>query len=265
LELEKRTTMLLIREAREVMLPLLILGAFVSPARVLRGPRSAPASYNIALQPEAPRDIKQDPRFRLLLENSDVRVFAFTLPASEQSLVRHEYHWLTLTLEDSEVILWRDGESPINHYRFRRGEIHFYDGKSDVGIRNDSKSAYRNVVVEFLDPGVTNYGYRYDTGKWDYGPTTPSVPVDPAGHFVNTLDLERATAADVQLLPKESLPPSGRRQLLVGVTPLQGSLGGRKIRLDQGEVLWLEDRSAGLVNDGQAPARFAVVEFKSKP
>jgi hypothetical protein len=49
--------------------------------------------------------------------------------------------------------------------RQKLGELHFFFGGLAHGIRNDSNAEYRNVTVEFLDPQVTNYGYRYESGK----------------------------------------------------------------------------------------------------
>src|ERR1041385_9087024 len=118
-------------------------------------------------------------------------------------------------------------------------------------------------ISRFLDPGVTTYGYRYYQGKWDYGPSILNPPVDAAGHFLNSLDLGRAVASDVQLLPREFLPASKRQQLLVAVSALDLQMGKRKLRLEPGEVLWLEGREAELVNASNNAARFAVVELKA--
>jgi len=247
----------LVRGAREVLLPLLILAGFMPWRRVVKHPWVTAQDHGIA-------HIDQDPHFRLLLENSHVRVFALTLPANSQSLVRYENNFLTIAPENNEVIMWREGESAIQHYRVPKGEIHFFLGQAALGFRNDAKSGeYRNVTVEFLDQHVTTYGYRYYSGKWDYGPSILSPPVDADGHFVNSLDLGRAVASDVQLLPKEFLPASTRQQLLVAVTGLNLQLGKRKIRLESGELLWLEGRDSELVNAGNDPARFTLVELKA--
>jgi hypothetical protein len=137
-------------------------------------------------------------------------------------------------------------------------------GQSVRGYRNDAKRGdFRNVTVEFLDQGVTTYGYRYYTGKWDYGPSILNPPVDAAGHFVNSLDLNRAVASDVQLLPQEFLPASKRQQALVAISPVDLRIGKRGIRLEPGEVVWLEGRDSELTNAGNEPARFALVELRT--
>jgi hypothetical protein len=201
----------------------------------------------------------------LLLENHDMRVFAVTLPPHQESYVRHEHNFLTVTLQDSAIVMWRQGESPIQHFPAAGGEVRFFADGWVRGMRNDSNAEYRNVTVEFLDPRVTNYGYRPDSGQRDYGPSTLNPPVDPHGRFVDLLDLELAVAQDVQLLPKDTLPAPQprRRELLVAGTSVNLAAGDtEKILLKPGEVRSLEGRTATLVNEGAAPARFTLVEIK---
>lgn len=263
---------MLIRGIREILLPLFILAAFVGLARF--GPvRRTPARYmgvihrdalSASQQKAVPADIGKDPHFRRLLENALVRVFVLTLPPGGESFIRHEYNFLTIAPEESGVIMWKEDESPIQHFQAHRGEIHFFLGKSARGIRNDSNADYRNVTVEFLDPQVTNYGYRYESGKYDFGPSVVSPPVDPEGHFVNSLNLEKAEALDVQLLPQQMLPATQSPQLLIAISALSVSTGGdQKISLRPGDVLWRDTGEPGVANGGPGRARFAIVKFKS--
>lgn len=252
-----------IRAAREIVLPLLILVAFAIVAGFL--PRPTSAAPFLTVQRDSPAvAIDQDPHFRLLLANDYMRVYSLTLPVNSQSFVLYAHNTITIAPEEGEVIMWKEGESPIQHFRVNRGQIQFFLGQSPRGYRNDARSGeYHNVTVEFLGNGVTTYGYRYYTGKWDYGPSILNPPVDAEGHFVNSLDLNRAVASDVQLLPKEFLPASERRQLLVAISDLNLEMAKRNIRLAPGEVLWLERREAELVNAGNGAARFALVELKT--
>jgi hypothetical protein len=263
---------MLIRGAREILMPLFILATFVTLARFVPVHRT-PASYtggfhrnalSASQQKAVPADIGKDPHFRRLLENALVRVFFLTLPPGGESLVRHEHNFLTIAPEESEVIMWKEDESPIQHFHTRKGEIHFFLGKSALGIRNDSNADYRNVTVEFLDPQVTNYGYRYESGKYDFGPSVISPPVDPEGHFVNSLNLEKAEALDIQLLPQQMLPATKSPQLLIAISALNLSAGeDQKISLRPRDVLWRDTGEPGVANSGLGRARFAIVEFKS--
>ena len=253
----------LIRPIREILLPLLVLLAFASCVRLVRS-AFFPVVQARSWQSAKPADITQDPHYRILVENSRVRVFALTLPPGAQSFVRHEHNYLTVQIEDQEAIMWKDDESPIQRFRAPSGEIHFFLGGSAHGIRNDSNTEFRNVTIEFMDPQVTVYGYRFESGKYDFGPNVLNPPVDPEGHFVNSLNLEKAVASDVQLLPGESLPATKRPALLIAVTTLNLTTGpDRILSLKPGEVIWREGNEPALANKGHGrQARFALVEFR---
>jgi hypothetical protein len=252
----------LIRVAREALLPLAVLACFMVVAGFV--PRRGGATPLVIALDEQPKAIDEDPHFHLLLQNSHVRVFTLGLPANSESFIRFEHNFLSIEPAEGEVIRWRDGESPIQHFRVHRGEIQFFLGDSVRGFHNDARTGeYRSLVVEFLDPGITTYSYRYNSGKWDYGPSLLSTPVDAAGHFVNSLDLNRAVASDVQLLPQELLPASDRVGLLVAISRVKLQMGKRQIQMEAGEVLWLDGREAELVNASNDAARFTLVELKT--
>jgi hypothetical protein len=235
---------------------LLTLLFFIAPA-IQQGHASG-------LQTKTAILINADLHYRLLMENAQVRIFSLTLPTGSQSYVRHEHNYLTVQIEEHEVIMWKDDEAPIQHFRAPTGELHFFFGGSAHGIRNDSNAEYRNVTVEFLDPEVTTYGYRYESGEYDFGPSVMNPPLDPEGHFVNSLNLEKAQALDVQLLPQQPLPAAKGPQLLIAITALNLSAGERrKISLRPGDVLWRDAGEPGVANSGPGRARLAVIEFKT--
>ena len=262
---------MLIRGARAILLPLFILATFATLARLVPVHRT-PVPYKAAIQRDGdassqkgpPAEISKDRHFRILLENAQVRIFSLSLLPGTQSYVRHEHNYLTVQIEENEVIMWKDEEAPIQHFRAHTGELHFFFGGSAHGIRNDSNAEYRNVTVEFLDPEVTTYGYRYESGKYDFGPSVINPPVDPEGHFVNSLNLEKAEAKDVQLLPQQPLPAARGPQLLIAITALNLSAGAdRKISLKPGEILWRKTGEPALPNTSPTRARLAVIEFKT--
>lgn len=253
----------LIRPIREILLPLVVLVAFAACIRLVRA-AFFPVVQAYSWQSAKPADITQDPHYRLLMENAQVRVFALSLPPGTESFVRHEHNYLTVQIEDQEAIMWKDDESPIRHFRAPSGEIHFFLGGSAHGIRNDSNTEFRNVTVEFMDPKVTVYGYRFESGNYDFGPNVLNPPVDPEGHFVNSLDLEKAVARDVQLLPKESLPAAKGSQLLIAVTPLSFfTAADASMSMAPSAVLWRQSGAAALPSASSGRQRLAVIEFKT--
>lgn len=119
--------------------------------------------------------------------------------------------------------------------------------------------------MEFLDPRVTNYGFQYQSQKWEYGSNAVGPPADPSAGFVQLLPLRGAVVRDVQLLSGEQLaaisPPA--RELLIAVTDLNLTAGtNTSVRKSAGEIAWLDGRNFALVNHGTAPVRFVEVELK---
>jgi hypothetical protein len=210
-------------------------------------------------------DMASEPHHSLLLQNSQVRVFNVSLNLGEKAFVRHEHNFLMITLEDCELVMWPEGKSDIQNFRFGQGEVRFFLGGPAIGLRNDRTHGCRNVIVEFLDPKVTSYGYQWESGGWDYGSGGINPPVDPHAGFRNSMRLGRATASDVQLLPGDALPlpeqPSG--ELLIPVTAMDLKAGeSKRFGGSPGEALWISPgRKEKLINSAGEATRFAVVEF----
>jgi|ERR1043166_5896984 hypothetical protein len=251
-----------IRPIREILLPLAILLAFAACVGLVRS-AFFPSVHARSWQSVKPADLKQDRHYRILMENAEIRVFEVTLPPGSESFVWHENNFLIVTPTASDIIMWKANEAPALHSLVPSGEIRFFLGNSAQGLRNETRTEYRNITVEFLDPRVTNDGYRYESGNWDYGPSIASSPGAPQGHFINSLDLEKAVASDVQLLPGESLPASARPALLIAITTLNFAAGrDRPFSLQPSQITWRESNGPALVNKGPGPARFTLLEFK---
>ncbi len=210
-------------------------------------------------------DMASAPHHQLLLANDQVRVFAVTLRPTERTMARHGHNFLLITLQDCEVIMWPEGASDILGFRFNQGEVRFFFGGRAIGIRNDRTSEYRSLIVEFLDPKVTSYGYQANKGTWDYGAAAINAPVDPHARFTNTLHLGDATVSDVQLLSRDPLPAPDKDspELLIPVTDIDLKAGeSERIRKPPGQVVWIPaGRKSKFINAAGDPARLAVVEF----
>ena len=214
---------------------------------------------------QTPGDMASDPHYTLLLQNDQVRVFELSLRPTEQSFVQHDHNFLMIMLQDCEVVIWRDGESAIQNFIFKKGDVRFFVGGRAYGIRDDRTTSYRNVTIEFLNPKVTNLSYQWQTGTWDYSSYGTGAPVDPHAKFTNSIRLGDVTISDVQLLESDSFPAPDKSagELLVAVTDVDlKPEKGRRIRKSAGEALWVPaEQKSRLVNAGSDPARFVVVEF----
>jgi hypothetical protein len=218
---------------------------------------------------QTPGDITSDPHYTQLLQNDQVRVFELSLRPTEQSFVQHDHTFMMIMLQDCEVVIWRDGESAIQNFLFKKGDVRFYLGGRAYGIRNDRTTSYRNITVEFLDPKVSNWGYQWPTGTWGYITFGTGAPVDPHAQFSNSIRLGDVTVSDVQLLQADSFPAPDKpaAELLLAVTDVDLKTDGAKtdkgrLRKSSGEVVWFPaGQGPRLANKSTDPTRFVVIQF----
>ena len=214
-------------------------------------------------------DMAQEPHHKLLLENSQVRVFSLKLGYNESEVTRHDHAFLLVTLEDCQPAMWLEDQSPIVPGTLKQGEVNFLSGLWTRGMRNDQKSMCRFVVVEFLDLRATmNAGSGYaDTGyAGNAGPSVdPAGKVDQAAKSIATMPLGVSYVTTVYLPHGESIP--ARRndigELLIPIADVDlKTEDDRHIRKSPGEVEWIEaGRGSAWESDGSAPARFVLVRF----
>lgn len=220
----------------------------------------------ISAQEAKPVDMSEDAHYNLLLQNYKVRVFEFALRPLEQSYVRHDHNYLTVTLQDSEVVQWSQGQSPVANFRLNAGDVRFSFGGTAGGIRQDRTQDYHNVTVEFLNPKVTSYGYQAARGVWDYGGAVVPPPVDPRATYATRLPLGEAVVKVVQLLSGDVLPaPEAESDVLVvGITDIDlMTENNQRLRKSKGEIVWISaGHKTALKNRAGEAARFVAVELK---
>lgn len=131
-------------------------------------------------------EMSSEPHSSLLLQNASVRVFRMSLNANDQAYVLHKHNFLLVALDDCDLALWREDQSSNQNFPFKPGDVRFYFEGSPIGAHNNRASLCRTIVVEFLDPKVTTYGYQWwANAKWDYGINGIPAPVDPRAKFAN--------------------------------------------------------------------------------
>ena len=177
-------------------------------------------------------DVEAEPHYHLLLGNDQVRVFLLTLATDESALVHFRHSFLTIALQDGEVIIWDEGKSPIQHFQVHKGETSFVWLTQDQqtkgvsgGFRNDRPGNYRNITIEFLDPAV---------GWAQMGNGTISPPA--------SMFLGGALVADVLLQPSDEFPapekPGAELVIPLNEVHLKGANTVR-VRNSIGEVAWI--------------------------
>ncbi|HZQ70334.1 MAG TPA: hypothetical protein VFA68_17540 [Terriglobales bacterium] len=212
------------------------------------------------------QDISQESHYHLLLENEKVRIFSLDVgPHSETSLVRHPNNYLVIHLQESEIAAWNEGESDVITHRFAQDEIHFYFGGKARAIRNDTATGYHCLMIEFLNPKVTTYGYQAGSGRWTYGSDMIPTPVDPRVKFATVMPLGEATVKDIQLLPDDAYPAPEKDadELIVALTDVDFRIGEKRIRKSKEDLIWIPaGRQSQLINNGADPSRFVLIELR---
>ena len=220
----------------------------------------------LAAQTDTVVDITDESHHQLLLDNEKVRIFAVDLPAHQTTpLTRHDHNYLVITLEDSEIASWAEGQSGVITYQYKQDDVRFFFGGPARALRNDTPNTYHNLTVEFLNPKVSTLGYEPKDKRWEYGSNAMLPPADPQKAFTNTMDLGEAKVRDVQLLPDDAYPEPGKEidELLIPLTDLELKKGGERIRKSGAEPLWIPaGRKAKLVNDATVPARMVILELQ---
>jgi len=234
----------------------LFVGLLVAVALVSQAPA----------QSETTTAMEDESHHHLLLENEKVRLFAVDLRAHDSTpLTRHDHNYLVITLADSEIASWAEGQAGVITYRYDQNDIRFFFGGPARALRNDTPNAYHNLTIEFLNPKVTTFGYEPKAGKWEYGNSAMLPPTDLQKMFADTMDLSEAKVRDVQLLPDDAYPEPDKDvdELLIPLTDIELKKAGERIRKDRAEPLWIPaGRKAKLVNDATVPARMVVLELK---
>jgi len=218
---------------------------------------------SLALAQEAV-DLAAEPHYRRLLENDQVLVFALTLHPDQSALVRFRRSFMTVALQDGEIIIWDEGKSPIQHFQVHKGETSFRCLSSGCqtpqqlekgvagGYRNDRPNDYRNITVEFLDPHI---GWNAPEGG------TISFPA--------SIFLGGAIAADVLLQPGDSFPAPEKRgaELVIAVSDLDlKAASGTRIRKPPGDVAWIPaDDASALATKAVIPHASSLSSFTRTP
>jgi hypothetical protein len=239
---------------RAHILPVLLLLA--------SGPLSEVPSFAQTQTAAAPT---AEPHHHLLLENDAVLVFALTLKPTEQAYAHYDHNFLMVALEDCEMVLWSEGQSPIANFMFKPGDVHFLYSGPPRGFRNDRTTQCRTAIIEFLDPKVTTYGYQSQIGRWDYGASGIAPPPDPDAKFMDQMLIGTAAVKDVQLLAGDSFPPpdKGIAELLIPVSDVDFKTESDvHVRKASGKAVWMgAGRTSDLINASGGPVRFVMVEL----
>src|SRR5271166_1556087 len=112
------------------------------------------ASVLTAQTPDSPKPVPmtEEPHHRLIFENSYVRVFRFSLPGHEATLLHpHDLPYVSVTLGAVDAINAVAGK-PESHVVLTDGQVGYSHGGFAHIVRTDPGSPYNNLTIELLHP-----------------------------------------------------------------------------------------------------------------
>jgi hypothetical protein len=220
-----------------------------------------------AQAPDAAKPVlmHNEPHHRLLLENSFVRVFRFSLPARDATLLHpHDFPYVSVTLGSADFINAVAGK-PEAHAMLTDGQIGYSRGGFAHSVRTDA-TPFNNVTIELLQPQgePRNLCQKIIEAPLDCPPgDADKLPPGSQKKLFETAEIVVTAFSFDHSMNYSEMGPS---QLLVVEqdSALQVNMpGGPSKTLHAGEVLWLEARKKWtIVTPTDKSTRFVLIHFK---
>jgi hypothetical protein len=235
-----------------------------------------------AQTPEAPKSVplKEEPHHRVLFENGHVRVFRFSLPGHQATLLHsHDLPYVPVSLGPADYVNAVAGK-PEAHVTLTDGQVGYSRGGFAHIVRADAGSPVNNFTIELLHPqgDPRNLCQKVTDGPLNDCPSA-NRDAAPANPEVNTLaqavekrplfETGEIVVTSFSIARKEDYSESGPQFARLLVVEQDSELKvdvpeERSRSLHGGEVLWLEaGQEWRIVTPGDHKVtRFLVITFK---
>jgi len=228
-----------------------------------------------------PFPMADEPHHQLVFENSYVRVFRFSLPGHEATLLHaHDLPYVSVTLGPADFVNAVAGK-PEAHAVMTDGQVGYSRGGFAHIVRTDAGSPYNNLTIELVRPQgePRNLCQAITDGPLnDCPPSNVDAlpPKSPPQILAQAMEQKRlfetseilVTSFSIALKEdySESGPEVARLLVVEQDSNLQVDVSGEPSRhLHGGEVLWLEAGKKWRIvtGGGQRPTRFLLIQFKN--
>jgi hypothetical protein len=207
-------------------------------------------------------DAADEPHHQLLYQNESTRVFLLDLPRLASTASHcHPHPYLYVVAGAGRSLNTLQGQGSMSHDWYG-GEARFvYEHKQHV-VRNEAGSPHRELIVETLHPTTyDSMGGNLDIDLFPggLGSVKPSWTV--------SFTRGALTASKTQLAPDDEIPVSSPYHVILALSDLDLS---KQVSGKRAEALEMSAEDARilpggsdfkLVNTGQRPAMFVLVEF----
>ena len=232
--------------------------------------------------PDAPKPVSlaEEPHHRLAFENSYVRVFRFSLPGHDATLLhQHALPYLAVALGPADYINAVAGK-PEAHVVLTDGQVGYSRGGFAHLVRTETGSPFNNFTIELLHPQgePRNLCQKITDGPLNDCPSSNAdtpPPAAPVKSLAQAMEQKRLFETGEILLTsfsttlKEDYSEAGSQPARLLVVELDSNLqvdvtGEPSKHLHGGEVLWLAaGKKWRIVTPGEHKAtRFLLIQFK---
>jgi hypothetical protein len=209
-------------------------------------------------------ELSGDPHFRLILENTSVRVWMMELrPAEKTNLVARDHDFLQVPLDEGWMSTAIEGKPPVPFWvekkpRFVRG------GFAQI-VQNTGKIVVRVIEVEFIQSmGAERCGPEAQVSCACWG-AVGGIAIQIGCRVLETddvaisqLEAHRGEKVGLPVVPVLTVPIDA-----IQIQPMSSSRDTALV-LKPGKVLWVDKANQSIESlDQRATAKTVTVEFKS--
>jgi hypothetical protein len=206
---------------------------------------------------EKPVPLTSEPHHHQALTNQYVRVFKVEVAPKTSTLMhRHDHDYFWVGIGASHFVNKAEGKPPAP-VAVTDGQTNFAPGPLTHAAENDGTTAFRNITIEVLKPKKDDPAKQADARGLEAG----------HGAAVETLFLrDGVLVRDVILNPQAMLPTEKAPQrLIVAVSDVKlrdHQNMKRAVDKSAGDIAWVEAGPSMLVNAGDKPAHFVMLDFQ---
>lgn len=215
-------------------------------------------------QAQAPVEITSEPHHHLVVENSFVRAFAFSVDPGKSTLMhKHGHDYVSVFIGDSSGTNQKEGGQPAAA-SFKDGDVKFAPAGVVHLVADTGSTPIRNATIELLKP-TTNPKPCTESCTADI----PCKAADKAQcpSVVTVFGSDQWVVKMVTLPPGTTYPEHTHVGGFLTVALTDGSLimrspsRAKDIHAKTGDIKWYEPETHVIVNNGKTTAKAAVLEF----
>jgi quercetin dioxygenase-like cupin family protein len=217
-------------------------------------------------QAQAPVELTAEPHHHLVVENKNVRAFAFSVDPGQSTLVhRHGHDYVSIFIGDAQIINAKEGAQPVP-VSLKDGDVRFTNPLVHA-VTDTGTNPARNATIELLQP-TTNQKACTES-------CSVPVPCDAADKS-SCPTVVKAFTSDQWTVSMVTQPPGsiyaehthagGFLTVALTDSDVTVNVKGKSTvsHSKTGDMKWHEPETHSVTNTGKNTIKVAVLEFNGK-